>query len=636
MKSTITELQKLMYEEGMNVYYVPAGDPHGSEYVNEHYKTSEFLSGLLAENEELVVTEDAAYIWTDGRFFLQAETELAGSGIELMKMREPGVPTVTEFLTDMIGSYGESHPGEDFVIGFDGTTLPAGTGLSFAKDLGGLLGSDGSDAHVRFVWDKDLGGKVWGSDRPDIEPSRIWELAPYYTGMTADEKIAAVRAEMEKKGADWLLLSNLTETAWMLNLRGGDILYTPIFFSYILMSRDTVRLYTMDGAFADFGITSTGEHAAGSSEGFGCGIDTERTWLPDVLSIVELRDYDEIYADVCAIPEDAKVWLDSSSVNYSLYLGVRNAEGVIDEPTPVSLMKTCKNDTELSCTRAAHIKDGVAVTRFIKWVKEAAAGDHPDDCGNGLTEIVAADYLEDRRREQEGCFDLSFGTISGYGPNGAIVHYAPTPDSDLDIRPEGFLLVDSGGQYYDGTTDITRTIAVGDLTQDMIDNYTRVLKGHIAVARYIITPETTYKEIDDASRAALREAGLDFNHGLGHGVGHVLTVHEGPAGFLKKDEPNELKAGMVVTDEPGVYISGEYGIRIENELILKGSGDGALISEPITCVPYERKAINVSLLTDDELTWLNGYHEWVRDTLTPLLDDETAAFLAEETAPFTR
>lgn len=610
MKREIVRLQELMLEKGIDAYFVPAGDPHGSEYVNDHYKTSEYLSGLLAENEELLVTSDAAYIWTDGRFFLQADRELAGSGIELMKMRVPGVPDVYEFLKDMISRHGS----DSFVLGFCGNTLPAGRGLKFEKELV----QEADKVNVQLLWDEDLGGEVWGDERPEIDPSKIWELPIEYTGMGASDKIALMREKMAEKGADYLLLSDLTETAWLTNLRGADILYTPVFFSYALIGRDDARLYVMNGALDDLCADCRGDN---------------NNVLPEALKVMQVRDYDDIMSDIAGLPEGSSLWIDSSTVNYALYLSIGSKDGLIDEMTPAALAKTVKNETEIECTRTAHIKDGAAVTEFIKWLKDEAAVQK-------LTEISAADYLGGRRKAKDGCFDLSFETISGYGPNGAIIHYAVSPETNLEIKPEGFLLVDSGGQYMDGTTDITRTIAVGPLTDEMIDNYTRVLKGHIALSRAVITPDKTHRELDGLTRTALQEAGLDFLHGVSHGVGHVLAVHEGPAGIRKNDDPCGLKAGMVITDEPGVYIAGEYGIRIENELLLKEAGgdypEGSLVCETITCAPYERDAINVSLLTDEELEWINEYHAWVRETLQPILDADTAAFLNEVTKPLSR
>ena len=294
--------------------------------------------------------------------------------------------------------------------------------------------------------------------------------------------------------------------------------------------------------------------------------------------------------------------------------------------TAVALMKIIKNDTEIASTKHAHIKDGVAVTKLIKWVKDNVKKQQ-------LTEISVADKLEKICREQEDCFDLSFETISGYGPNGAIIHYAPTPETNADIKPEGFLLLDSGRQFIDGTTDITRTIAVGPLTQEMIDDYTYVLKAHVDVHLLKMTPGMNGLDLDAAGRKALREVGLDYKHGLAHGVGHVLGVHEGPNTIRRVPKPIDIKAGMVMSNEPGVYIDGKFGIRTENLMIFSEDGEGNVVNEPLTCVPYEREAINKSLMTEEEIAWVDNYHAWVRDTLVPLLDDETAEFVKQQTMP---
>ena len=614
MRKQIEDLRKAMRDAGMDVFYCPAGDPHGSEYVNDHYKNSEILSGLHAENETLVVTQDAAHIWTDGRFFLQAETELAGSGIELMKMGEEGVPTALEFMASLAKKYFETHTDgyERFVIGFNGDCVPATLDAELKKAFedhthGGGETTEGGETtcggeakcRIDVMWDRDLAESYW-ENRPEVEPSKIWELPLSSAGRIHEEKLAMVRAEMKAKGADYLILTDLMDTAWLTNLRGSDIACTPVFFAYTMISQDKAALYVMDGAL-DETIAAKFED-------------------------IEIKNYDEIAEDVSKLPGDAKVWMDLSSASYALYKRLPAQENVINEATPVSLDKAVKNETEIKSTINAHIKDGVAVTRFIRWIKDAAAD-------GKQTEISAADYLEARRREQEGCFDLSFPTISGYGPNGAIIHYAPSEETNLSIKPDGFLLVDSGGQYIDGTTDITRTIAVGPLTREMIEGYTRVLKCHIALSTYVITPETSNKDLDSASRAALREVGLDYKHGVSHGVGHVLAVHEPHAGVKRTDTPANLRAGMIMSNEPGLYIAGEYGIRIENEILLKDNGDGALVSEPITYVPYERKAIDASMLTDEELKWVNDYHAMVREKILPHLDGEDAEFLLEETAP---
>ena len=597
MKKEILELRELMKDNGMDVYYMSSGDFHSSEYVNDYFKSRAFMSNLTGESGDLVVTQDGAWLWTDGRYFLQAEQQLAGTGIELMRMAEPGVPTVEEFLADLVKKFRETNGvDEAYAMGFDGRVVPA----SFGQALEEMFSAP--ECNVVFKTDKDLVDEVW-TDRPELKPSKIWDFPIESAGQSSEDKIAAVREEMAAAGTDYLLITDLMESAWLFNLRADDILYTPVFFSFTLLTQDSVRLYVMDGALEN--------------------------GLPERLSFVDVRDYYDIYKDVSELDASKTVWYDSNSCNYELYCCMPSDMKKHDALTPVAMMKIIKNDVEIASTRNAHIKDGVAVTKLIKWVKDVV-GKEPQ------TEISVADKLKAFRFEQEGCFDLSFATISGYGPNGAIIHYEPTPETNADVKPEGFLLLDSGGQFIDGTTDITRTIALGPLTDEMIKDYTLVLKSHIDVAMFKIGPEMTGIEFDNASRAPLRAHGLDFKHGLSHGVGHVLGVHEGPNILRRVAKPINIKAGMVMSNEPGVYIDGKFGVRIENLVLFSDDSEGNVVNEPLTCVPYERKAIDPSLLSDEELAWLNDYHKWVRDTLVPLVDAETAAFVEEETAPITR
>ncbi|HHW95260.1 MAG TPA: M24 family metallopeptidase, partial [Mogibacterium sp.] len=433
MKKEILKLREKMREHDIDIYYVPSGDYHSSEYVNDFFKCREFLTNLTGEAGELLVNSEGAYLWTDARYFIQAETQLEGTGIELMKMAEPGIPTIEEFLED----YASKNKGS--VLGFYGKVLPAVTGLSLEKIL--------TKYDVSIKYDKDLVDEVW-TDRPEHKATELFELPVGSVGLTAEQKIANIRQEMKEKGADYLLLTDLMETAWLFNLRGSDVAYTPVFFGYTLLSHDDVRLFVMNGA-----------------------IDGE---LPERLSFVKTENYEDIEKAVAEIPEDKTLWLDPGSANYSLAKICHKAVGgsnLIEEMTPVAMAKAIKNESEIKSTINAHIKDGAAMVNFISWLKKNVAD-------GKLTEIDAADYLQARRLEQKDCFDISFETISGYGPNGAIIHYAPTEETNLTIKPEGFLLMDSGGQYLDGTTDITRTIAVGPLTDEMIYHYTYVLKSH--------------------------------------------------------------------------------------------------------------------------------------------------------------
>lgn len=586
MKKEILQLRDKMKENNIDIYYVPSGDYHSSEYVNDYFKCREFLSNLSGEAGELIVNEEGAYLWTDGRYFLQAETQLAGTEIELMRMAEPGVPTIEEFLQE----YASRH--KRCTLGFDGRVLPASTGKSLESML--------KEYDVKIKYDKDLAGEVW-TTRPAIVPSELFELPISSVGVTAVDKVKAVREEMKSRGADYLLLTDLMEIAWITNMRGRDIAYTPVFFAYALVSQDDFRLFVMDGAV--------------------------KNNLPESMSFVTLSNYDEIDTALAEIPADKKLWLNNDSANYTLSKicdVVADGKNIINDMTPVTLMKILKNDEEIKSTVNAHIKDGVAMVNFIAWLKENVSN------GN-LTEIDAADYLQKCRFSQDGCFDLSFETISGYGPNGAIIHYAPTEESNAVIKPEGFLLMDSGGQYMDGTTDITRTIAVGPLTQEMIDNYTYVLKSHLAMILMDVPKKMNGVELDKHVRKPLHDVGKDFKHGLAHGVGHILSVHEGPNTLRRVAKPIEFKPGMIMSDEPGVYIDGKYGIRIENELLFVDKGNGDMKLRNLTYCPYEPDAINKELLNEDEIAWLNAYNKEVRETLKPLVEDYAQNYLVEAT-----
>lgn len=587
MKKEIVELRKLMAEEGMDAYFVPSGDFHNSEYVNAFFRTRAFLSGFTGSAGELLVTADGAWLWTDGRYFLQAARQLEGSGIELMKMGEEGVPAVAEFILKLVDS-----ADKEYVIGFDGRVVSS----KFVKALTEKL--DGSGNKAVFSTDKDLGGMVW-NDRPAIRPTEVWDLPVSSAGIDSADKIKAVRTDMKSAGADHLLITDLMESAWLLNLRAADILYTPVFFSFILLTQDKVSLYVMDGTLAG--------------------------GLPERLSFVEVRAYEDIYKDIAALPAGSTLWFDPATCNYALCRSVPDGVSTHEALTPAALMKMIKNEAETEGMKRAHVLDGVAVTKLIKWLKETA---HTVP----KTELSVSEKLKELRLNNEECFGLSFETITGYGPNGAIIHYSPSPESDAEVKPEGFLLVDSGGQYKGGTTDITRTIAVGPLTDEMIDDYTYVLKAHLKMAMFRLAPDMDSVEIDKAARAEMNPAGLDFNHGISHGVGHVLSVHEGPNGIKKGVSTYPVKAGMIMSNEPGVYIEDKFGIRIENMVVFRNDKEGVIVNEPLTCVPYEREAIKKELLTDEQLKYVNDYHKWVRETLTPLLDKETAEWLAAETA----
>lgn len=566
---------------GIQVYYVSSGDPHGSEFVHDHFKCCEFLTGFSGENATLIVLPESAFLWTDGRFFLQAEQELAGSGITLMKIGEAGVPTPLGFLTALAEGTLNDRTGDydGYVLGFAGNTVSGATGMRFEDEL--------EDLGVEIVTEHDLASEVWDDmaergqapARPMIKAGEIWELPIDSAGETVDSKFARVREAMAERSADYLLVSDLMEIAWLFNLRGSDIAYTPVFYAYALIGPVSARLFTM-------------------ADGY----------------------YDEITDAVAAIEAGKTIWYDPDTTSYALCYAAGDGVGLVEETSPIQRMKAAKNDIELAASKRAHVRDGAAMVRFLNYIKN-----HRPE---GLNEYEAGRKL-DAIRLEGSAISPSFETIAAYGANGAIIHYTAPPYDSAVIGQEGLLLVDSGGQYMDGTTDITRTIAVGPLTQEMIDNYTHVLRSHITMATAVIGPDQTGRWLDSISREPLKEIGLDFNHGLSHGVGHVLSVHEPPNIMSKIADPQPLIPGMIMSDEPGLYFEGRYGIRIENEVYCRLCEDMNIVLDTITFCPYERDAINKDLLTDAELKWINEYHSLVYRTLAPLLEGDDLRFLGE-------
>lgn len=588
----LARLRREMAQRGMDGYVVVTDDFHGSEYVGDFFKARAYLSGFTGSAGTLVVLPDRAALWTDGRYFLQAAEQLTGSTIELMRMGQPGVPAIGAFLAQ--------HLPEGGVLGFDGRTVSS----SFAGTLEKALEAK----HIRFAGGEDLVDAVW-PDRPALSDRPVWELTG--CGLSREEKLAKLREKMAAEDAAYLLLTSLTEIAWALNLRGSDVACTPVFLSFLLIGREDAQLCIQPQAVpADIVEKLTA-----------CG--------------VTLRPYGSIYDLLRALPAGTRVMADSATANYRIMESLSHAE-VLDQPSPAVLMKACKTQEETDGFRAAHIKDGAALCRFLYWLK-TRIGEEP------MTELSAAARLAAFRAEQPDFLDLSFDTIAGYGPHGAIVHYDPTPETDVPLHPEGLLLVDSGAHYRQGTTDVTRTIALGPVTQEEKRMFTLVLKGHLALAAARFPHGATGENLDVLARLPLWEQGLDYNHGTGHGVGFILSVHEGPQSFRWRSTDGRripLEEGMVISNEPGYYEAGKFGIRHEN-LVLVRAGETTdygqfMYLEPLTMAPFDRDAIDVSLLTEAELAQLNGYHRQVYDTVAPLLPAEEQAWLAAATAPLHR
>lgn len=607
IKERLTALRARMSAHGLDAWLVPTDDFHSSEYVADYFKSRAWLSGFTGSAGSLLISREDAWLWTDGRYFLQAEDQLQGTGIQLMKIGEEGVPTIEQQVQDLLG--------EGQLLGFDGRCMTAGKGERFEKLLKGKKASISTDL--------DLTGEIW-EDRPSLPCHPVWELDQGYTGKSRREKLSGIREEMKKFKADYHVVSSLDDIAWMLNLRGDDIACNPVFLSYLLIGPDKVLLFAQEEEFSD-------EADQGSVHGiYGSA-------LLQALSEdgVELRPYDSLYEALAAIPEGARVMLDSSSVNHRIWTTLSPKVRRVDRTNPALLQKAVKNETEMENVRQAHIRDGVAVTRFMYWLKKAIQGDL-----SGMTEISAAEKLESFRSEQEHYLGPSFETISAYGPHGAIVHYEPTAETDLPLEKKSFLLVDSGGQYLEGTTDITRTFAMGPLCAEEKEAYTRVLRGNLNLAAVKFHYGCTGMAFDYIARAPLWEVGMDYNHGTGHGVGYFLNVHEAPNSFSYKNmqgrrTPCVFEEGMVTSDEPGLYLTGKFGVRCENLILCRKSFKNEygqfMEFEALTMVPWDLDAVDVSLLTDQERKLLNDYHRTVYEKIAPHLSEEEQAWLKEAT-----
>lgn len=580
MREQLKRLREAMARSGVDVYLIPTTDFHGSEYVNDYFKCRRFISGFTGSAGTLAVTQEEAWLWTDGRYFLQAENQLAGTGIGLMKMGEEGVPTIVEYLQQALSGGG--------VLGFDARVVDCATGRTLSR-----LG--------QIRCDLDLAGQIW-TDRPPIKPGEIYSLPESVTGEPAASKLSRIYSYLQSKGADYHLITKLEDIAWLFNLRGSDIENTPVFFAFALLGKDFVNLYLMDET------TSAAKSLAAS--------------IPQL----KVLPYLQVFDDMGKLKAGSTILLDENLASYAFISALPETVSVINDRNPAELMKALKNRTEIDSTLKAHLRDGAAVVNFIYWLKHHIGRET-------ITEISAADYLENCRRQQPGFKDLSFETISGYQENGAIIHYGPTPETDKTLRAEGFLLVDSGGQYEDGTTDITRTIALGPLTREMKEHYTAVLRCHIKLASAVFPEGTTGAQLDAVARGPLHQLGLDYNHGTGHGVGHLLSVHEGPQSISPRCTGVPLYPGMITSNEPGLYLENRYGIRLENEILCQQLPSGALGFVTITSCPFEREAILPELMTGEELDWLNHYHLQVYNNLAPLLTEETALWLKEATSP---
>ena len=584
MRAQITALRREMKSRGIFAYIVMTEDFHGSEYVGAHFKLREYLSGFTGSAGTLVVTENTAALWTDGRYFIQAAKQLSGSGIDLMRQGEPETPSITDFL--------RKEMPESSALGFDGRAVRAAFALNLQRSL--------CEKNIAFKTDEDLGGVVW-SDRPALSAAPVFALPESVCGLSRAEKLAKLREKMRSEKAGCLAIAELSEIAWTLNLRGGDVDYNPVFLSLMLVFKDKARLFAERSIFGD---------------------DIAEALKKDG---VEILSYNDIYSALNEL--DCAVWCDPKAVNYRFWSSLGNAKKIA-KTTPIELMKACKNASETAAERSAHIKDGVAVTRFMRWLKTAVRSEK-------ITEISAAEKLEEFRKQGADYLGQSFEPIMAYGEHGAIVHYSATKETNAVLKPRGLLLSDTGGHYLNGTTDITRTFVLGEVTDEEKRAFTLVLAAHLELLGAVFPKGVRGSTLDAIARKPLWDNGLDFKHGTGHGVGFLLNVHEGPQRIsyhAVNDAP--LAEGMITSDEPGLYFEGKFGIRHESLVLCeKSEHEGFLKFLPLTCVPFDRDGIDKTLLTSEQTARLNEYHKWVCETLSPLLSEEERVWLAEITKP---
>ena len=593
IRERIEALRKGMKEAGVDYYMVPTADFHNSEYVDRYFKMREYLSGFTGSNGTLVVSQEEAGLWTDGRYFIQAENELAGTGIRLFRMLDEGVPTIQEYLKENMK--------EGQTLGFDGRVVDTAFGCRLEKAL--------EEKKIRFAFDRDLGDQVW-TGRPALPCHPVTVLDEAICGRSAGEKLADVREKMQELGADAFLLSKLDDLMWLLNIRGADVECNPVALSYAYLTKTECYLFLQEGEVTD----ALKAHASAY------GI----TILP----------YGQVIAFLKERTTKETVLFDGANTSYTLYRTLQEKGETIDRKNPTELMKAIKNEVELSHMEKVYLEDSAAVCRFIYWLKKNVGK-------MTITEVTAAQYLDGLRSRIDGYLDLSFPTISGYQENAAMMHYEAVPETCKELRPEGMLLVDSGGQYVGGTTDVTRTIVLGPVSDEIREHFTAVAVGMLSLTNARFLYGCTGRNLDILARQPMWNRNIDYKCGTGHGVGYILNVHEGPQGirwrYTEGQSEAVIEAGMDVTNEPGIYIEGSHGIRTENVMVARNgvkNGDGQFMYfDTLTWVPIDLDGIDTKYMQPQEIAWLNSYHADVYEKIAPLLTDEEREWLKEATRP---
>lgn len=591
----IAALRKQLRRHGLSAYFVPNADPHQSEYPPACWNRRAWLSGFDGSAGDVLVGRDAAWLWTDGRYFLQAQTQLEGTGITLMRQGVPGVPGVTQHLAETTRRRGR--------VGVDARVVSP----ALAEALEQALHRAGAEL---VLLDENLVDAIWHA-QPAAPSSELKPLRRRYAGESLASKLGRLRSVMRTRGAHAHVVTMLDAVAWLLNVRAADVEYNPVAVAYAVVTQDSATLFTACSRVTDGLRRHLGRH-------------------------VDVVEYEEVGAALQRLGRRKKsVWVDPATASRWVVDQLTGAR-LVRAPSPLARMKAVKNPVELEGIRAAHVRDGVAMVRFLRWLEEAVPA-------GGVTEMGAASRLAGLRAEGERFQGLSFRTIAGYAAHGAIIHYSVDADSDIPLKPRGLFLLDSGAQYLDGTTDITRTVLLGGrATRAQRDRYTRVLKGHIALASARFPAGITGARLDTLARQFLWQAGADYGHGTGHGVGAYLNVHEGPQSISPRAQAIPLEVGNVQSNEPGYYEPGQYGIRIENliavardDAVSDAAGE-TLCFETLTLCPIDTSLVEKRLLTDDEIAWLNAYHRRVRRTLSPLLETADRRWLQRVTAPVSR
>ena len=586
----LSALRKCMEEKNIDVYVVPTADFHQSEYVGEHFKARKFITGFSGSAGTAVITKTEARLWTDGRYFIQAAAQLEGTTVELMKMGEPDVPELNAYIEEVLK--------EGETLGFDGRVVSVGEGEGYAAIA--------RKKNAKVNYQVDLIDEIW-EDRPVLSEEPAFDLDVKYAGENVASKLARIREEMKEAGTNVHVVSTIDDICWTLNIRGNDIDFFPLVLSYGIITMDSFELY----------------------------IDERK--LDDKLKAklakdgVNLHPYNDIYEDVKKFGSDVVAMIDPGKLNYALFYNIPENVKTIEKRNPAILMKAIKNPVEIENIRKAQIKDSVAHVRFMKWLKENVGK-------MKITEMSASDKLDEFRAEMGNFIRPSFEPISSFGEHGAIVHYTSSPETDVELKEGQLFLTDTGAGFYEGSTDVTRTYALGEVPQIMKDHFTLVAISNLQLGSAKFLEGSTGMILDILARKPFWDRDLNFNHGTGHGVGYLLNIHEGPAGFrwkYRKGETEVLQEGMVITDEPGIYIEGSHGIRLENELLTcKGTLNEYgqfMYFEAITLIPMDLDAINPDIMTQEDKKLLNDYHAKVYEVIAPYLNEEEQEWLKKYT-----